>query len=129
MSFITVDDANTILGSDFAPDSDKARLVQLANVWMKKRIGFVPDPIDSLLKDAACEIIKGILDKVIYNGKEQLLKRKKVKADSVESEKEYQEGTEAISSFEQIAIDYIDSLDLKDPNASFNGFGIPLYRA
>ena len=35
MSFITVDDANSILGSDFAPDSDKARLVQLANVWMK----------------------------------------------------------------------------------------------
>ncbi len=28
MSFITVDDANSILGSDFAPDSDKARLVQ-----------------------------------------------------------------------------------------------------
>ena len=35
MSFITVDDANSILGSDFAPDSDKARLVKLANVWMK----------------------------------------------------------------------------------------------
>ncbi|MFP0661208.1 hypothetical protein ACLDXQ_19295, partial [Acinetobacter baumannii] len=69
MSFITVDDANSILGSDFAPDSDKARLVKLANVWMKKRIGFVPDPIDPLLKDAACEIIKGILAKVIYNGK------------------------------------------------------------
>lgn len=129
MSFITVDDANSILGSDFAPDSDKARLVQLANVWMKKRIGFVPDPIHPLLKDASCEIIKGILAKEIYNGKDQQLKRKKVKADSVESEKEYQDGSEAISSFEQIAIDFIDSLDLKDPNASFNGFGIPLYRA
>ncbi|ENW45217.1 hypothetical protein ACT4X1_12010 [Acinetobacter baumannii] len=129
MSFITVDDANSILGSDFAPDSDKARLVQLANVWMKKRIGFVPDPIDPLLKDASCEIIKGILAKEIYKGKDQQLKRKKVKADSVESEKEYQDGSEAISSFEQIAIDFIDSLDLKDPNASFNGFGIPLYRA
>ncbi|MDC4997591.1 hypothetical protein OHW19_13505 [Acinetobacter baumannii] len=129
MSFITVNDANSILGSDFAPDSDKARLVQLANVWMKIRIGFVPDPIDPLLKDAACEIIKGILTKVIYNGKGQQLKRKKVKADSVESEKEYQDGSEAISSFEQIAIDFIDSLDLKDPNASFNGFSIPLYRA
>ncbi|MFX6548119.1 hypothetical protein ABTG59_18095 [Acinetobacter baumannii] len=129
MSFITVNDANSILGSDFAPDSDKARLVQLANVWMKKRIGFVPDPIDPLLKDASCEIIKGILAKEIYNGKDQQLKRKKVKADSVESEKEYQDGSEAISSFEQIAIDFIDSLDLKDPNASFNGFGIPLYRA
>lgn len=129
MSFITVDDAVSILGSDFAPDSDKARLVKLANVWMKNRIGFVPDPLDPLLKDAACEIVRGIVAKVVYNGKEQQLKRKKVKADLVESEKEYQDGSVAISSYEQIAIDYIDSLDLKDPNVSFNGFGIPLYRA
>ncbi len=32
MSFITVDDANSILGSDFAPDSDKARLVQHTSI-------------------------------------------------------------------------------------------------
>ncbi|MCG5256908.1 hypothetical protein [Acinetobacter pittii] len=128
MSFITIDDATSILGSDFAPDSDKARLVKLANAWMKKRIGFVPEPIDPLLKDAACEIVNGILAKVIYNGKEQLLKRKKVKADSVETEKEFQDGSEAISSYEQIAIDYIDSLDLKNPNSSFNGLSIPLIR-
>jgi hypothetical protein len=129
MSFITVDDANEILGPDFAPDSDKARLVIQANTWMKNQIGFIPDPIDPLLKDAACEIIKGILAKAIYNGKEQLLKRKKVKADSVESEKEFQEGSESLSSFEQIAMAYIESLDLKDPNNCFNGIGIPLYRA
>lgn len=129
MTFITIADAETILGADFAPDGDKARLVLLANTWMKNRIGFVPDPLDPLLKDAACEIIKGIVSKAIYNGREQQLKRKKVKADSVESEKEYQEGSEAISSFEQIAIEFIDSLDLKDPKASFNGFGIPIYRA
>lgn len=128
MSFITVDDANEILGNDFAPAGDKARLVKLANVWMKNRIGFVPDPIDSLLKDAASEIIKGIQAKVVYNGKEQLLKRKKVKADSVESEKEYQDGSETLSSYEQIAIDYIDSLDLKNPNSSFNGISIQLIR-
>jgi len=69
MSFITVDDANSILGSDFAPDSDKARLVKLANVWMKKRIGFVPDPIDSLLKDAACEIVKGIVARLFITAR------------------------------------------------------------
>ncbi|WP_288398426.1 hypothetical protein [uncultured Acinetobacter sp.] len=129
MSFITIDDADEILGIDFAPLSDKARLVRLANVWMKNRIGFIPESIDDLLKEAACEIIKGILDKVIYNGKDQLLKRKKVKADSVESEKEFQDGSEAISSYEQIAIDYINSLDLVNPNSSFRGFGIPIHRA
>lgn len=129
MSFITVDDADEILSPEFAPAADKARLVLLANTWMKKQIGFVPEEIDPLLKIAACEIIKGIQAKVLYNGQEQLLKRKKVKADSVESEKEFQEGSIAISSFEQIAIDLIDSLDLQNPNSSSIRFGIPLFRA
>ncbi|MFW2055750.1 hypothetical protein [Acinetobacter haemolyticus] len=129
MSFITVDDADEILGLEFAPAADKARLVLLANTWMKKRIGFLPEEIDQLLKIAACEIIKGIQAKVLYNGQEQQLKRKKVKADSVESEKEFQEGSVAVSSFEQIAIDLIDSLDLQNPNSSSIRFGIPLFRA
>ena len=61
-------------------------------------------------KLAACEIIKGILAKVIYSGQEQVLKRKKVKADSVESEKEFQDGSFVISSFEQIALALIQSV-------------------
>ena len=39
MTFITIADAETILGADFAPDGDKARLVLLANTWMKMRLG------------------------------------------------------------------------------------------
>ena len=111
MSFITQQDAETIVGLDFAPDGDKARLILLANTWMKNQIGFVPDPLHENLKLASCEIIKGILAKVIYNGQDQALKRKKVKADSVESEKEFQDGSIAISSFEQIALAFIDSVD------------------
>ena len=111
MSFITQQEVVSILGADFAPDSDKARLILLSNTWMKNQIGFVPDLIHENLKLASCEIIKGILAKVIYNGQDQVLKRKKVKADSVESEKEFQDGSIAISSFEQIALAFIDSVD------------------
>ena len=120
MSFITQHEAESILGADFAPDSDKARLILLSNTWMKNQIGFVPDPIHENLKLASCEIIKGILAKVIYNGQDQVLKRKKVKADSVESEKEFQDGSIALSSFEQIALAFIDSVDGLKPKIGFS---------
>lgn len=124
MTFITIADAETILGTDFAPDGDKARLVLLANTWMKNEIGDVPDPVINNLKLAACEIIKGILANEIYSGKEPELKRKKVKADTVESEKEYQDGSFSLSSFEQIALALIAAEKL--PKHKF--FTIPLVR-
>ncbi|MFW1734228.1 MULTISPECIES: hypothetical protein [unclassified Acinetobacter] len=123
MSFITIDDANRILGSDFAPEGDKARLILLANTWMKNEIGFVPDPIDPLLQDAACEIIRGIKTGVIYSGVSRQTTSERVKADSVEVEESFVEGSREISEFEQIAKAFINSLDLKP-----KGFTFKVYR-
>jgi len=123
MSFITIEDANRILGSDFVPEGDKARLILLANTWMKNKIGFVPDPIDSLLQDAACEIVKGIKTGVIYSGVSRQTTSERVKADSVEVEESFVEGSREISEFEQIAKAFIISLDLKP-----KGFTFKVYR-
>ncbi|KAF1010633.1 MAG: hypothetical protein GAK29_05035 [Acinetobacter bereziniae] len=123
MSFITIEDANRILGSDFAPEGDKARLILLANTWMKNEIGFVPDPIDPLLQDAACEIVKGIKTGVIYSGVSRQTTSERVKADSVEVEESFVEGSRDISEFEQIAKAFINSLDLKP-----KGFTFKVYR-
>ncbi|MFW1970471.1 hypothetical protein [Acinetobacter bereziniae] len=123
MSFITVDDANHILGSDFAPEGDKARLILLANTWMKNEIGFVPDLIDPLLQDAACEIVKGIKAGVIYSGVSRQTTSERVKADSVEVEESFVEGSRDISEFEQIAKAFINSLDIK-----LKGFTFKVYR-
>ncbi len=123
MSFITIEDANRILGSDFAPEGDKARLILLANTWMKNEIGFVPDPIDPLLQDAACEIVKGIKIGVIYSGVSRQTTNERVKADSVEVEESFVEGSREISEFEQIAKAFINSLDLKP-----KGFTFKVYR-
>ena len=123
MSFITIDDANRILGSDFAPEGDKARLILLANTWMKNEIGFVPDPIDPLLQDAACEIVKGIKAGVIYSGVSRQTTSERVKADTVEVEESFVEGSREISEFEQIAKAFINSLDLKP-----KGFTFKVYR-
>ena len=124
MSFITIAEAESILGADFADDGDKARLIKLANTWMRNEVGFVPDPIDPLLKDAACEIIKGILAKVIYSGVERQTTSESVKADTVQVSETFAEGSVEVSEFEQIARAYIASLDLKP-----KGFGFEVYRA
>ena len=97
MSFITVEEAESILGADFADDSDKARLIKLANTWMKNEVGFVPDPIDPLLRDAACEIIKGIQAGVIYSGIARQTTSESVKADTVQVTESFAEGSVEIS--------------------------------
>ncbi|TCB50965.1 hypothetical protein E0H80_06250 [Acinetobacter sp. ANC 4779] len=124
MSFITQEQAEQILGADFAPAGDKARLILLANTWTKNEVGFIPDPVDPLLKEAACEIIKGILAKVIYSGVERQTTSESVKADTVTVTETFSEGSTAISEFEQIAKALIDSLKLKP-----HGFAFKVYRA
>ncbi|OTG95065.1 hypothetical protein B9T24_09935 [Acinetobacter sp. ANC 4654] len=122
MSFITIAEAESILGADFADDGDKARLIKLANTWMKNEVGFVPDPIDSLLKDAACEIIKGIQAGVIYAGIARQTTSESVKADTVQVTESFAEGSVEISEFEQIARAFIDSLGLKSKGFTFEVF-------
>ena len=124
MSFITVEEAESILGADFADDSDKARLIKLANTWMRNEVGFVPDPIDPLLRDSACEIIKGIQAGVIYSGIARQTTSESVKADTVQVTESFAEGSVEISEFEQIALAFIDSLNLKP-----KGFGFEVFRA
>ncbi len=124
MSFITIAEAESILGADFADDGDKARLIKLANTWMRNEVGFVPDPIDPLLKDAACESIKGIKAGVIYAGIARQTTSESVKADTVQVSETFSEDSREVSEFEQIAKAYIDSLNLKP-----KGFGFKVYRA
>lgn len=124
MNFITIAEAESILGADFADDGDKARLIKLANTWMKNEVGFVPDPIDPLLKDASCEIIKGIQAGVIYAGIARQTVSESVKADTVQVTESFAEGSVEVSEFEQIARAYIDSLDFKP-----RGFTFEVYRA
>ena len=123
MSFITQEQAEQILGVDFAPVGDKARLIKLANTWMRNEVGYVPDPIDSLLIDAACEIIKGIIAGVIYTGIARQATSESVKADTVQVTETFAEGSVEVSEFEQIARAYIASLNLKS-----KGFTFEVYR-
>lgn len=124
MSFISLEEAEQILGADFAPAGDKARLILLSNTWMKNEVGFIPNLVDDLLKQAACEIIKGIQAGVIYSGIARQTTSESVKADTVQVSETFAEGSREISEYEQIAKALIDSLDLKP-----KGFGFEVFRA
>lgn len=116
MSFISIDDANNFLGTSFAPESDKARLILLANTWMKNQIGFEPKTISDNLKLASCEIIKGILSGDLYSGQAEKILSKTVSAQTGTSvAKTFAENSRKISSFEQIALALIDAEDIRKP--------------
>lgn len=119
MSFITQEQAEQILGADFAPAGDKARLILLANTWMKNEVGFIPNLVDDLLKQAACEIIKGIKAGVIYSGIARQTISESVKADSVQVSESFSEHSREISEYEQIAKAMIESAIEKPIGFSF----------
>lgn len=116
MGFISVDDANNILGASFAPDSDKARLVLLANTWMKNQIGFEPKIISDNLKVAASEIIKGVLSGDLYSGQAEKVLSKTVSAQTGTSvAKTFAENSRKVSRFEQIALALIGAEQIRKP--------------
>lgn len=123
MSFISLEEAEQILGADFAPAGDKARLILLSNTWMKNEVGFIPNLVDDLLKQAACEIIKGIQAGVIYSGIARQTTSESVKADTVQVSETFSEHSRELSEYEQIAKALIDSVGLKPA-----GFAFRVYR-
>ena len=112
MSFVTESEVEQALGDTWnnQSESDKAQLLKKSRAYLIARnvkdYENVKDvPLD--LKDASFEIIKGIIDKKLYIDKDQELKSKRVKADSVESEKVYQDGSKSINAVEQFIWDLI----------------------
>ncbi|OBY75267.1 hypothetical protein [Acinetobacter gyllenbergii] len=111
MSFITEQEAiEHVKGFDALSASDKADYLQKSETYLIARnvkpyedVTLVP----KALKTASYEIIRGVMKGELYQGHEQALKRKKVKADTVESEKEYQDGSVKLNATEQYILDLI----------------------
>lgn len=112
MSFVTESEVEQALGDTWnnQSESDKAQLLKKSRAYLIARnvkdYENVKDAPQNL-KDASFEIIKGIIDKKLYIDKDQELKSKRVKADSVESEKVYQDGSKSINAVEQYIWDLI----------------------
>ncbi|WP_445403643.1 hypothetical protein [Acinetobacter vivianii] len=110
MSFITEQEAiEHVQGFDALSASDKADYLQKAEAYLIARNVKPYEDVTQVpkaLKTASYEIIKGIMKGELYQGQEQALKRKRVKAE-VESEKEYQDGSVKLNATEQYILDLI----------------------
>ncbi|QXX82944.1 hypothetical protein J6836_00690 [Providencia sp. R33] len=112
MSFITEQEAEQELGETWASqtESDKARLLAQSEAYLIAR-SVKPyndtDDVPVALKLASYEIIKGIINKQLYQGQSQELKAKTVKGGSVEVSKTYQDGSYELNATEQYILDLI----------------------
>lgn len=110
MSFITEIEATANV-TEFASQTagDKTRLLAQSETYLlAKNVKPYNDVtlVPAALKLASYEVIKGIIAGEIYSGQTQQVKRTKVKADTVESEKEFVEGSVALTATQQ----YINDL-------------------
>ena len=110
MSFITEQEAiERVAGFAALSDGDKADYLEKSEAYLLARNVKPYEDITTVpkaLKTASYEVIKGIMKGEIYQGQEQALKRKRVKAE-VESEKEYQDGSVKLNATEQYILDLI----------------------
>ena len=112
MSFVTESEVEQALRDTWTnqSESEKTQLLKKSRAYLIARNVKDYENVDDVpqdLKDASFEIIKGIIDKKLYIDKDQELKSKRVKADSVESEKVYQDGSKSINATEQYILDLI----------------------
>ncbi|MBO1280316.1 hypothetical protein [Acinetobacter nosocomialis] len=110
MSFITEHEAiERVAGFDALSASDKADYLEKSEAYLLARNVKPYEDVTTVpraLKTASFEVIKGIMKGELYQGQEQALKRKKVKAE-VEFEKEYQDGSVKLNATEQYILDLI----------------------
>lgn len=112
MGFITEQEAEQALGETWTSqtESDKARLLAQSEAYLIARNVKPyddPDNVPEALKLASYEIIRGIINKQLYQGQSQDLKAKTVKGGSVEVSKTYQDGSYELNATEQYIQDLI----------------------
>lgn len=97
--FITVDDVNTALGSDWAAESDKATAVDQANTWLTAQgvpTGTTGDDRANVIR-AGCILARMAASGSLYASSKGRIKRKSVEAKGVSSEVEYMDGSAPVS--------------------------------
>ena len=95
MAYITVEQVDSLLGSEWADASAKPLAVQQANDWLTAK-GIPVDVDDERITRAGAYLSKMAAAGTLYADTRGDVKRKRVKADSVESETEYADGSRVV---------------------------------
>lgn len=99
MAYVTQSDVDTILGAGWEGSGDPVLAVQQANDWLLARSIPLPDNTTQpdRIKRAGAYLAKMAAAGTLYADTRGDVKRKRVKAGSVESETEFQDGTKAVA--------------------------------
>ena len=95
MAYITVEQVDSLLGSEWADPAAKTLAVQQANDWLTAK-GVPVDVDDDRITRAGAYLAKMAAAGTLYADTRGDVKRKRVKAGSVESETEYADGSRAV---------------------------------
>jgi len=95
MPYVTATQVDEILGSDWAEEAAKPLAVQMSNDWLTAK-GIPTDIDDDRITRAGVYLAKMAAAGTLYADTRGDVKRKRVKADSVESETEYADGSRAV---------------------------------
>ncbi|MBY6029982.1 hypothetical protein KUV41_11500 [Halomonas sp. DP8Y7-1] len=92
--YVTVEDVDGKLGPDWAPDAEKARFVAMTNAYLSSQRIQLPTPVPDEIIMAGAELSAAAADGQLYAQRtEGVMTQKRVKADTVESEKRYSDVT------------------------------------
>lgn len=105
--YITKSDVDDLLGADWEGSGDATRAVLEANVWMTARGVIASDPVEEDIKQAGAYLAQAAAEGSLYNDRAPALKRKRVKGDTVESEREYQDGATGSSGIMRLVLDLL----------------------
>lgn len=92
--FVTVDQVDAILGPDWAPQDKKSDAVYQANAYLGALQFKCWDAQPEAVTRAGAELARLAAQDKLYADAPPLVKRKKVKADTVETETEYVAGNQ-----------------------------------
>lgn len=107
MIFITIEEADTILGDSWTTQDKKAMAVNQANVWLgTKKFCKSLDPMPDAIKQAGAYLAQLSAQGLLYlSHTDGVVTEKTVKADTVSVSKKYAEGSEKGKSAEMLFID------------------------
>lgn len=96
MPYVTATQVDEILGSDWAEEAAKPLAIQMSNDWLTAK-GIPADVDDERIVRAGAYLAKMAAAGTLYTDTRGDIKRKRVKAGSVESETEFMDGTKAVA--------------------------------
>lgn len=105
--YITEQDVSGILGTGWADGGDADRAVLEANTWLTSRGVMASDPVEDDIITAGAYLAEMAIAGTLYADRTPALKRKRVKAGTVESEREYQDGAASSTGALRLVMDLL----------------------